>query len=75
MNRQYRVRGIEGIETHIEILSEVAGGFETHITSITETGIRESYEFMSDELMESCVRTGYLVPEEVTAVAAAVLTA
>lgn len=64
MNRQFRVNGIAGIDTHIEVLNEVSGGYETRIVSISETGIRESMEFMSDELMESCIRTGYLVAEE-----------
>ena len=75
MNRQFRVNGIEGIETHIEVLGEVTGGFDTHITSITPTGLRESFEFMSDELVESCVRTGYLVPEGSPAASEVVLTA
>ena len=67
MNRQYRVKGIPGIETYIELLNRTDGGFDARITSINEYGIRESYEFISDELFESCVRTGYLSevePEE-----------
>ena len=60
MNRQYRVNGIEGIETHIELLCEVDGGYEARITSTNERGVRESLEFVSEELLESCVRTGYL---------------
>jgi hypothetical protein len=76
MHRQFRVNGIQGIETHIEILNEVSGGFETRITSINTTGIRESIEFMSDELLESCIRTGYLEEEAVDyEVLEAVLTA
>ena len=60
MNRQYRVNGIEGVETFIELLVEVDGGYEARITSTNEHGVRESHEFVSDELLESCVRTGYL---------------
>ncbi len=65
MNRQYRVKGIAGIETYIELLTETEGGYESRLTSISEHGIRESCEFISHELLESCLRTGYLT--EVTA--------
>jgi hypothetical protein len=60
MNRRYRVKGISGIETYIELLTTAPGGFEARITSSTEYGVRESCEFISTELLESCVRTGYL---------------
>ena len=63
MNRQFRVNGIEGVETHIEILEEVAGGYETRIISLQHSSVRESIEFMSEDLFNSCIRTGYLVPE------------
>jgi hypothetical protein len=76
MNRQYRVKGISGIETRIEILAEAAGGYEARITSTSEHGIRESCEFIGDELLESCIRTGYLTEiEEPATKEAAVLTA
>ena len=65
MNRQYRVKGIAGIETYIELLTETEGGYESRLTSISEHGIRESCEFISHELLDSCLRTGYLT--EVTA--------
>lgn len=67
MNRQYRVNGIQGIETYIELLTEVDGGYEARITSTNTTGVRESLEFVSDELLSSCVRTGYLAPVEAPA--------
>ncbi|MBU8913966.1 MAG: hypothetical protein KOO61_08085 [Spirochaetales bacterium] len=75
MNRRFRVRGIEGIETHIDILNEVQGGYDTRVTSTIATGIRESFEFITDELLESCVRTGYLVAVEEPAHMHAVLSA
>ena len=75
MNRQFLVNGIEGIETRIEILDEVEGGYETRVTSISATGIRKSFEIISDELLESCVRTGYLVAFEEPAYVHAVLSA
>ena len=62
MNRQFRVNGIAGIETHIELLNEVKGGYEARVTSDHITGYSESYEFIGDELLESCLRTGYLEP-------------
>ena len=65
MNRQYRVKGIAGIETYIELLTEVEGGYESRLTSVSEHGVRESCEFISHELLDSCLRTGYLT--EVTA--------
>jgi hypothetical protein len=54
------VKGISGIETFIELLAEVPGGYDARITSIAEYGVRESCEFISSELLESCIRTGYL---------------
>lgn len=61
MNRQFRVKGVTGIETYIEILAESDGGYEVRISSVTEHGTRESCEFISDDLLESCIRTGYLI--------------
>lgn len=65
MNRRYKVKGISGIETYIELLTAAPGGFEARITSATEYGTRESCEFISTELLSSCIRTGYL--SEITA--------
>ena len=61
MTKQYRVKGIPGVETCIELLSEVAGGYESRITSVNAHGVHESCEFISNELLESCLRTGYLL--------------
>ena len=61
MTKQYRVKGIPGLETYVELLNEVAGGFEARITSVNDHGIRESCEFISNDLLDSCVRTGYLI--------------
>ncbi|MFP4376059.1 MAG: hypothetical protein ACLFP4_03360 [Spirochaetales bacterium] len=66
MNRQYRVKGVTGIETYIELLSEEETGFQIRLTSVTQHGVRESCEFMSHELIESCIRTGYLCEIEPT---------
>lgn len=61
MTKQYRVKGISGIETFIELLNDVEGGYEARITSVSAHGVRESCEFIGDELLESCLRTGYLL--------------
>ena len=60
MTKQYRVKGIPGIQTHIELMNQVAGGYEARITSVDGHGVRESCEFISDDLLESCLRTGYI---------------
>lgn len=60
MNRQFKVKGVTGIETYIDILAKSDGGYEVRISSITEHGTRESCEFISEDLLESCIRTGYL---------------
>ena len=75
MNRQFLVNGIAGIETRIEILNEVQGGYDARVISTNTTGIRESFEFITDELIESCVRTGYLVEVDEPAHMHAVLSA
>lgn len=67
MNRRYRVKGISGIETYIDLLAETTGGYDARITSINEYGVRESCEFISTELLDSCIRTGYLSPVEAVA--------
>lgn len=62
MNRRFRVKGMSGIETYIELLSEAPGGYDARITSVAEYGVRESCEYISSDLLESCIRTGYLSP-------------
>jgi len=75
MNRLYRVRGIAGVETTIELLNEVAGGYDARVSSSSATGYRESYEFIGDELLESCLKTGYLEHVPIAACEHTVLTA
>ena len=64
MNRRFRVKGMSGIETYIELLAEAPGGYEARITSIAEHGVRESCEYISSDLLDSCIRTGYLARVE-----------
>lgn len=61
--RTYRVKGVPGTVTHIELLHAVDGGYETRITSSQEFGSRESFEYISNHLLDVCVRTGYLIEE------------
>ncbi len=75
MNRRFRVKGISGIETYIELLAEAPGGYDARITSIADHHVRESCEYISQDLLDSCVRTGYLSPVEEPALREAVLTA
>ncbi len=72
MNRQYKVKGVTGVETIIELLAEHQGGYEVRLTSISEHGTRESCEFISEELLESCIRTGYVTEIKQPAAALAV---
>ena len=66
MNRQFRVNGIPRVETRIELVAPAHGGWEAHITSVTGSRVRESYEFISDEFLGSCVRSGHLSEERIT---------
>ena len=75
MNRRFRVRGISGVETYIELLAEVPGGYDARIISIAEHNVRESCEYVTCDLLDSCIRTGYLAPVEEPALREAVLSA
>jgi hypothetical protein len=75
MNRRFRVRGVSGVETYIELLAEVPGGYDTRIISIVDHTIRESCEYLTRDLLDSCIRTGYLAPVKEPALREAVLSA
>lgn len=60
--RIYRVKGISGLDTHMRVLRENDEGFEILITTRTESRTRTSQEFISRSLLDSCLRTGYLLP-------------
>ena len=61
--RRFRVRGVEGLETYLEVLSEDQNGFHLRITSTGIHGMRESFEYISKELFDVCLRTGYIRAE------------
>ena len=60
MNRLFRVKGVAGIETVIQVLNEAEDGYDVHIRSVSDYIVRESDEYVSRDLLESCLRTGYL---------------
>ncbi len=60
----FRVKGMNGVESYMEILEELDEGCQVHIHSSTPFGERDSEEYISKELLNSCLRTGYLVPVE-----------
>ena len=58
----YRIKGMDGIESYMQILREEADGYYIHIHSSTPFGENDSQEYISFDLFESCLRTGYLTP-------------
>lgn len=58
----FKVKGMNGIDTYMEILSEEQAGFQVHIHSSSHYGESDSREYISSELFDSCLRTGYLIP-------------
>lgn len=58
----FRVKGMSGITTYLEIIREESDGFQVHIHSSTPYGESDSEEYISSDLFESCLRTGYLLP-------------
>jgi hypothetical protein len=69
MSKTYRVKGREGLETYIEVLKERGNGYDVRITTIREYSTTQTDEHVSTDLLDSCLRTGYI--EETTAPAMA----
>ncbi|THB62879.1 MAG: hypothetical protein D6B26_06615 [Spirochaetaceae bacterium] len=59
---------MNGIESWMEIINEESDGYQVHIHSRTPFGDRDSQEYISADLFQSCLRTGYLIPIETQAV-------
>ncbi len=59
-NKQYRVKGIDGVDTVITILRDLGSAYSIHLTSHSPLGTSESEEVLSKDLFSSCLRTGYL---------------
>jgi hypothetical protein len=68
---RYKVKGIDGVETYIRVLADHGDGYDILITSITDGRVKESSEFIGRELLEACMRTGYIctAPAETAAIA------
>ncbi len=62
--RWYRVKGINDIRTYIRVVGERDHGYQIMIASFYEDFCRESTEQISRHLFDTCVRTGYLLPED-----------
>jgi hypothetical protein len=62
----YRVKGSSGWQTEIHVVREYPQGYDILISTTTETRVRESAEFISRDMFETCIRTGYLVPDSRT---------
>ncbi len=59
--RTFKVKGAEGLETTIEVIGTRSDGYDIVIRSESHFGVRESTDFISYDLLESCLRTGYLI--------------
>lgn len=60
MRRIYKVKGAEELQTYIEVLGEIDGGYDVVITSVREFSTKRSEEHISHDLLDSCLRTGYI---------------
>jgi len=56
---EYKVRD-GGIETYVEIVNEDENGYDVRIITIRDGYKKEVTEYLSNELFNACLRTGYL---------------
>ena len=56
----FRVKGCEGVETTMRIMAKTAAGYDTLVTTISDYRNREYRQVMTEALMDSCLRTGYI---------------
>lgn len=61
---QYRIKGMGSSSSYMEIVQEQAAGFDVLITREYENCLKQTSDFMSRELFETCLRTGYLTAVE-----------
>ncbi|MEW5817328.1 MAG: hypothetical protein AB1798_18270 [Spirochaetota bacterium] len=57
---QYKVKGNEGIDTYVEVVKENQDGYDVVITCVCEDYKKEIKEYISRQLFDTCLRTGYL---------------
>ncbi len=60
VHETFRVIGKTHIKTYMELLEEDANGFRVRITSVGQYSAKESVEYITKALLETCLRTGYL---------------
>ncbi|GAB4375531.1 MAG: hypothetical protein Kow009_10830 [Spirochaetales bacterium] len=67
---QYKVKSHPGNETYMNILTETEEELYVHIVTLKEGYEVEKKETMSRKLFDTCLRTGYLTPLNISAFAA-----
>ncbi|HAK44635.1 MAG TPA: hypothetical protein DCO79_01765 [Spirochaeta sp.] len=58
---QYRIKSSKEINNFLNILGERNDGFDVLIINEHDDYRREVKDFLSKELFETCLRTGYLI--------------
>lgn len=59
--QQYRVKGSDSFKTIVEVLQKDRHGYTIKIKKERSWGCKEEVHQMSEQLFDTCVRTGYLV--------------
>ena len=58
---QYRIKSSKEINNYLNILGERNDGYDVQIINEHDDFRREITDFLSKDLFETCLRTGYLV--------------
>ncbi len=58
---QYRIKSSDEIKNYLSILGERDGGYDVMIINENDNYRKEVRDFLSRELFETCLRTGYLI--------------
>lgn len=56
----YTVKGTGIAAKYLEIVREHAKGYEVEITAVGENYTTSTNEYLSRDLFEACIRTGYI---------------
>ena len=57
---QYTVRGTGNKKKYIKILNERQDGYDVEITCVGENYTSSNRDFLTKDLFETCLRTGYI---------------
>jgi len=60
----YKVKGDHSAPTYLEIIEETADGYTVSLVQEFENCRKVNRDFLSKELFETCLRTGYLTRME-----------